>query len=305
MFDIKFKIAIETLLSIETHNVAEITNDFIANTITVTQPIEQSQENTYSKQPQQSYFDISEGNNYILNTIQDDYKELKISNILPDPIKYKNLPPIISLPSQEQRTLKPGEISQYVIDYSPLVYLYSEEKYLPYDIKEFVTNFHVTYKNGTIYPGTETVLLAAINADGIINTHLIDHEELSAISDTDLSENSFWFTFKNFCVESVQLMGLLVDQKYHLISEESPLLNVPGILQDTTLNKLGFIFLPSSVVKFNPINKFSDMVVDRSFRNSESKEPSDMITDILSSISKEDISEMINTCAKELAAYNC
>ncbi|KAI5960414.1 uncharacterized protein KGF55_004706 [Candida pseudojiufengensis] len=90
-----------------------------------------------------------------------------------------------------------------------------------------VFNFHSA---GKFF--AKKVSLAAINADGIPNTHLVDHEKLSAISETYLSEDSFWFKFKNFCVESVELVGTSVDEKYYLVSEETPLLNVPKALHN-------------------------------------------------------------------------
>lgn len=69
-----------------------------------------------------------------------------------DPIpksQFKNLPPIKANPLPEERTLKPGQIPQFVIDHAPLVHLYSEEKYLPYDIKKYTKKFKATYRNGT------------------------------------------------------------------------------------------------------------------------------------------------------------
>lgn len=107
----------------------------------------------------QDYFDISgeDGrDNYILQAIQDHNKEMKIDNILRNPLKYKDFPPLVSTPKDTERTLEQGHIPQYVIDYAPLVHLYSEERYLPYDIGEYVTNFHVTFENGSVYPGTES-----------------------------------------------------------------------------------------------------------------------------------------------------
>ncbi|KAI5965907.1 VPS62 [Candida pseudojiufengensis] len=153
---------------------------------TLSQQISQPVENQQPNLP--PYYDVSEGNNYILNTIQDDYKEIKISNILSNPLKYKDFPPIISLPKQNQRTLKPGEIPQYVIDYAPLVYLYSEERYLPYDIKEFVTNFHVTFKNGSIYPGTETDM----NIEKL--AQLKHSKKLYLTSNTNFDDDPDWIT---------------------------------------------------------------------------------------------------------------
>ncbi|KAH3661615.1 hypothetical protein OGAPHI_006463 [Ogataea philodendri] len=61
----------------------------------------------------------------------------------------KSLPPLSSWPKPHERTLKPGEIPAFVIDYAPMVYLYSEERYMPYNIEEFVTHFHAELENGT------------------------------------------------------------------------------------------------------------------------------------------------------------
>ena len=81
-----------------------------------------------------------------------------LDNILASDRNFRNLPPIISVPKESQRTIPEGEIPQYVIDYAPLVHLYSEEKYLPYDIKQFVTNLHAEFYNGTRIPGFEDKL---------------------------------------------------------------------------------------------------------------------------------------------------
>ena len=101
-----------------------------------------------------SYFEVAK-DSYIQNVLHDESREIKIDSILHDPLYYKDYPPVVSFPKASQRTLHPGEIPDYVIKYAPLVYLYSEERYFPYDIKKFVTNFHVRWKNGTVVPGTE------------------------------------------------------------------------------------------------------------------------------------------------------
>lgn len=74
---------------------------------------------------------------------------VSIDNILRSDTRFKNLPPLIAHPSQKERTLKDGEIPDYVLRYSPVVHLYSEERYLPYDVKEFVKHFHAELGNGT------------------------------------------------------------------------------------------------------------------------------------------------------------
>ncbi|KAH3682660.1 hypothetical protein WICPIJ_006374 [Wickerhamomyces pijperi] len=52
------------------------------------------------------------------------------------------LPPLSSLPLQNhEKTLNPGEVPSYVFEYTPLVYLYTEETYLPYDISKYISHF--------------------------------------------------------------------------------------------------------------------------------------------------------------------
>ena len=86
------------------------------------------------------YFDVG-ANSYIQNTLNDESREIKIENILHNPLFYKDYPPIVSPPNDTQKTLKPGEIPDYVIKYAPLVHLYSEERYFPYDVKNLLLIF--------------------------------------------------------------------------------------------------------------------------------------------------------------------
>ena len=74
------------------------------------------------------------------NTLNDESREIKIENILHNPLFYKDYPPIVSPPNDTQKTLKPGEIPDYVIKYAPW-YIFMKERYFPYDVKKFVTNF--------------------------------------------------------------------------------------------------------------------------------------------------------------------
>ena len=136
----------------------------------------------------QNYFDVSDGDSYILSTIQDEDKELKIDNILRNPLNYKDFPPLVSSPKKTERTLEQGHIPQYVIDYAPLVHLYSEERYLPYDIGEYVTNFHVTFENGSVYPGTE----ADMNLDKL--SKLKHSCDLFLTSNSDFDKDPDWIT---------------------------------------------------------------------------------------------------------------
>ncbi|GMM33747.1 Vps62 protein [Saccharomycopsis crataegensis] len=63
--------------------------------------------------------------------------------------KTQQLPPIITNPDENQTTILPGDIPDYVLNFAPLVHLYSEERYLPYDINKFVSHLYLQFGNGT------------------------------------------------------------------------------------------------------------------------------------------------------------
>lgn len=86
-------------------------------------------------------------NDYIRDTLESE--EYNIANAFKSPVDTVNYPPIVPRPTEEQRTLKTGELPQYIIDYAPYVHLYLEERYMPYDIRDFVSHFHAEFGNGT------------------------------------------------------------------------------------------------------------------------------------------------------------
>lgn len=96
-------------------------------------------------------WDVRDG--YIANTLEDDYTE--IESILRPAYDQHKYPPILRKPAENKKTLRNGEIPQYVLDFAPFVHLYSEERYFPYDIKKFVEHFTAKYGNGTVVEGTE------------------------------------------------------------------------------------------------------------------------------------------------------
>ena len=95
---------------------------------------------------------------------------------------------VTAKPKSKQRSLKDGEIPQYVLDYSPYVYLYLEERYLPYDIKDFVTNLHAEWHNGTIINGTEN----GCNISTLGN--LPPSKKVYLTSNTDFTLDPEWIT---------------------------------------------------------------------------------------------------------------
>jgi hypothetical protein len=123
--------------------------------------------------------------NYFFASID---KEIDMDSISGDKIDTRHLPPIIRFPSASQKTLQNGEIPSYVIDYAPLVYLYSEERYRPYDIREFVTHFHVTHPNGSVVPGTETDMTLGKLGE------LSGNEDLYLTANEDFDTDPNWIT---------------------------------------------------------------------------------------------------------------
>lgn len=84
-----------------------------------------------------------------IHRLDDMNRENDIRSLLETKASYKNLPKLKPYPKEEEMSIKPGEIPAFVIDFAPLVFLYSEERYLPYNIEEFVSNFRPTWRNGT------------------------------------------------------------------------------------------------------------------------------------------------------------
>ncbi|ODQ63463.1 hypothetical protein NADFUDRAFT_53132 [Nadsonia fulvescens var. elongata DSM 6958] len=68
---------------------------------------------------------------------------LIVASVTAWPIPWPNILSTKSSINDESWIINPGEIPQYVTEYAPVVHLWSEEKYLPYDIKSFVSHFYV------------------------------------------------------------------------------------------------------------------------------------------------------------------
>lgn len=125
--------------------------------------------------------------------------ELQIENVLRSDTHFKNLPMIKSHPSKEERTLSEGEIPKYVLDYSPVVYLYSEERYLPYDVAEFTSHFHAEFANGTkIKVGMDkdgsSHNKLHITDLGDLSKYVTDKEMVYMTSNEDFDKDPDWLT---------------------------------------------------------------------------------------------------------------
>ncbi|ODV95482.1 hypothetical protein PACTADRAFT_50198 [Pachysolen tannophilus NRRL Y-2460] len=112
-----------------------------------------------------------------------------VDNAFKSSVRFKGLPPIIPYPLNTQKTLKTGEIPQYVIDYSPVVHLYSEEKYLPYDIKEYVKNFHAEFEDGTKLLNGKT-----LNINDLSKLSNIFENPIFLTSNSDFDNDPDWIT---------------------------------------------------------------------------------------------------------------
>ncbi|ODV61833.1 uncharacterized protein ASCRUDRAFT_80214 [Ascoidea rubescens DSM 1968] len=109
--------------------------------------------------------------------------------------RYSKLPPILSSPNATQRTIKPGEIPSYVLEYCPFVHLYSEERYLPYDVNEFVSNFHLTFFNGTNLTDHDKLNGSPLTLKELANyAKLSQVEEVYLTSNEDFSKDPKWLT---------------------------------------------------------------------------------------------------------------
>lgn len=117
--------------------------------------------------------------------------------LIDDPIKksmFKDLPRLKKNPSPSERTLTPGQIPEYVIQYAPLVHLYSEERYMPYDIKDFVNHFRPIYKNGTHLEYSEPLTLQQLSKLDNIHTHRPKSSKVFLEALDDFDADPEWIT---------------------------------------------------------------------------------------------------------------
>ncbi|SMN18083.1 similar to Saccharomyces cerevisiae YGR141W VPS62 Vacuolar protein sorting (VPS) protein required for cytoplasm to vacuole targeting of proteins [Maudiozyma saulgeensis] len=130
------------------------------------------------------------------------------SNFLKDPNvsrQLNKLPPLLS-PDQltdETRSLSKHleKVPQYIIDNCPMVHLYSEEKYWPSDITDFIKNFHLADKDGNVFEfengRTNLTSLQDLqplyeigkNNDG---SQITDSADLYMTTNEDFSKNPDW-----------------------------------------------------------------------------------------------------------------
>lgn len=116
-----------------------------------------------------------------------------VHNELPN-WQLKELPPIKKFPiMQTDRTLKKGEIPKYVLDHNPLVHLYTEEEYLPYDIEDYVKHFHLQFRNQSIIQNSS---LSLQDLGEYSHNSSIDTSETFLTCDFEFKDDPEWLTGK-------------------------------------------------------------------------------------------------------------
>lgn len=151
-----------------------------------------------------NYNNNDDDNENIINNLNDDYFEqydinnddtLQYVHLERPNLKLKELPPLKKFPLlQTDRTLSKGEIPQYVLDHTPLVHLYTEEEYLPYDIEDYVKHFHLEYKNKTIVQNSSLTLQ---QLGKFAHDDEIDTAETFMTCDFEFNNNPDWLTGKS------------------------------------------------------------------------------------------------------------
>lgn len=107
--------------------------------------------------------------------------------------KMKEFPPLVSYPEASERTTQEGEIPPYVIEFAPALHLYSEERYLPYDVKDFVAHFHAEYENGTKVDGFEE----SIDITQLSRLRRLEEDLVYLTANSDFDADPYWITGVN------------------------------------------------------------------------------------------------------------
>lgn len=85
-----------------------------------------------------------------------------------------------------------GSIPSYVLDHAPVVYLYAEERYLPYSIKEFVTNLYAQDSDGNNITHGKPLTIQDLETIGKKTKDVSD--DIYMTSFTDFDSDPDWIT---------------------------------------------------------------------------------------------------------------
>ncbi|CDK29297.1 unnamed protein product [Kuraishia capsulata CBS 1993] len=128
--------------------------------------------------------------------LEDPIDEITMLDMMKSSSLFRNLPPLVSLPAASERTLVAGEVPDYVLDFAPVVHLYSEERYLPYNVEKFVSNFHACFRNGSLVPGGESPLKLQQLEE--LDKHIVDYDTaIFMTADSDFDKDPEWITGKH------------------------------------------------------------------------------------------------------------
>ena len=131
---------------------------------------------------------------------------------------------IITLLASLTHAAEIREIPQFIIDYAPMVYLYSEENYFPGDIKTYIPKFKLCMpsknynkverlvdKLKELKNGSETPKEICINQDGVLTTH-----NLSTYFNVDLKHTDDGIFFER----NDQSPDFILNSKYFFMTKK-------------------------------------------------------------------------------------
>lgn len=115
---------------------------------------------------------------------------LHVNNILKSSKRLSGYPPLFP---EHKRIIQDGQVPYYVVEYAPLVHLYSEEKYFPCDIARYVDHFHAVFGNGSDVPGGQHLNIGALSK---LNHYSAAKEgsEVYLMANTDFDKNPDYIT---------------------------------------------------------------------------------------------------------------
>ncbi|KAI0460803.1 hypothetical protein LJB42_001603 [Komagataella kurtzmanii] len=115
---------------------------------------------------------------------------LHVNNILKNSKRLSGYPPLFP---EHKRIIQDGQVPYYVVEYAPLVHLYSEEKYFPCDIARYVDHFHAVFGNGSDVPGGQHLNIGALSK---LNHYSAAKKgsEVFLMANTDFDKNPDYIT---------------------------------------------------------------------------------------------------------------
>lgn len=133
---------------------------------------------------------------------------------------------LCSLASPLLKRQAPAGVPQYVLDYAPIVYLYSGEKYLPSDIGAQLNNTHPDLNFTAITDGPKPLTLDNLN-------------DLNNVNGANDGANVYLTSNENVATNPAYLNGVLPDSK----GSTSPAVSCAVIVVDRGSNSVDAFFM--------------------------------------------------------------